>query len=236
MNIAIVLAGGVGTRVGAGIPKQFIKVLGKPIMIYTLETYQADPLVDEIVLVCVDTHKDQAKQLCKQYGIDKITATVSGGPTFVASCINGMKSLSGKCKSDDIVVVTSADRPFTSREEIEDSILVAKEQGSGIAARKCALCMFEVGEDKSCSDTYLRDTLVQTATPWSFKYGPFMDALSRFENGEFPGCEAYPTAIYVAAGHRAYFSKSFPQNIKITEKPDIALMEQMLIEREKNEY
>ena len=232
MNIAIILAGGIGARVGAGIPKQFIEVLGKPIMIYTLETYQADPMIDEIVLVCVDTHKNLAKQLCEQYGIDKVKSIVSGGPTFVGSCINGMKSLGKRCKPDDVVIVTSADRPFTSMEEIDDSIVVAKEHGSGIAARKCALCMFETGEDKSCSGTYLRNTLVQTATPWSFKYGMLMDALCKFENGELPGCEDYPTAIYVAAGNKAYFSKLFPQNIKITEKPDIALMEQMLKERE----
>lgn len=233
MNIAIVLAGGIGARVGADIPKQFIEVLGKPIMIYTLETYQDNPLIDEIVLVCVDTHKDFAKQLCIQYGIDKVTSIVSGGPTFVCSCINGMKSLSGKCKPDDIVVITSADRPFTSREEIDDSIRVAEEHGSGIAARKCALCMFEVGNDKLCSSKYLRDTLVQTATPWTFKFNLLMDALRKFENGELPGCEEYPTAIYVASGNKVFFSKSFPQNIKITEKPDIALMEQMIKERER---
>lgn len=232
MNIAIVLAGGVGARVGAGIPKQFIEVLGKPIMIHTLETYQADPYIDEIVFVCVDTHIDLARDYCARFNIDKIRAIVPGGATFVDSCIQGMKYLNEYCSGDDIVVVTSADRPFTSQEEIDESITVAKQFGSGIAARKCALCMFEVGEDRTHSNKYLRDTLVQTGTPWTFKYGLLMDALDRYEKGEFPECEAYPTAIYVAAGNEAHFSLLYPQNIKITEKADVALMEQMLKGRE----
>jgi 2-C-methyl-D-erythritol 4-phosphate cytidylyltransferase len=232
VNIAIVLAGGVGTRVGAGIPKQFIEVLGKPIMIYTLETFEKDPFIDEIVFVCVESHMDLAKEYCKKYGISKVRTFTNGGEDFTHSCINGMNALRGKCRPDDIVVVTSADRPFISMEEIEDSIAVCREHGSGIAARKCALCMFMVGEDRTHSRNYQRDNLVQTATPWTFQYGPLLVALDRFEAGELPPCESYPPAIYVAAGNEAYFSLAKPGNIKITEKADVALMEQMLKERE----
>ena len=230
MNIAIVLAGGIGSRVGSSVPKQFIEVLGKPILIYTLETFQQAQTIDEIVLVCLKSHIEKARELCEQYGITKVKKLVAGGSSFLESCINGVNSLDSQCTNEDIVVVTSADRPFTSQEEIEDSIRVTERYGSGIAARKCALCMFEVGEDRSHSHTYLRETLVQTGTPWTFQYGSFADALSRWESGEFPNCEEYPVAVYAAAGKEVYFSKLFPGNIKITEKTDIALMEQMIKE------
>ena len=231
MNIAVVLAGGVGARIGAGIPKQFIEVLGKPIMIYTLETFQKDPLIDEIVLVCVRTHMDLAKEYCKKYGISKVRSFVEGGDSFLGSSINGVKSLAGKCSPDDIVVITSADRPFISMEEIDDSIRVCLEHGSGVAARDCAVCMFRVGKDRSHSHAYERDNLVQIATPWTFRRGLLMDAIDRYEAGEFPGCEPYPAAVFAAAGNELYFSKAFARNIKITEKTDLPLMEAMLKEQ-----
>lgn len=232
MTSAIILAGGVGARVGAGIPKQFIEVLGKPIMIYTLETFEKDPRIDEIVFVCVAPYMELAEKYCRQYAISKAKTFVEGGEDFTHSCINGMHALQTKCKPDDIVVITSADRPFISQEEIDDSIAVCTAHGSGIAARKCPLCMFMVGEDRSHSNNYQRENLLQTATPWTFQYGLLMDALDRFEVGKLPPCESYPPAIYVAAGHEAYFSQAKPRNIKITEKADISLMEQMLKERE----
>lgn len=232
MNVAIVLAGGVGTRIGAGIPKQFIEVLGKPILIYTLETLEKSPLIDEIVLVCVESHMDLAKEYCEKYAISKAGIFVSGGKDFTHSCINGMNALRRVCKADDMAVVTVANRPFTSLEEIEDSISVCSKRGSGIAARKCALSMFLVGEDRTHSRNYQRDNLVQTAGPWTFRYGALMDAFDRFEDGTLPSCEPYPLAIYVAAGNKTFFSLAKPRNIKITENVDIALMEQMLKEGE----
>ena len=231
MNIAVVLAGGIGSRVGAGIPKQFVKVLGKPIMIYTLEVFRADNLIDEIVFVCVETHINLAEEYCRHFRITKAKTIVKGGSDFLHSCINGINALEGRCAPDDIVVVTSADRPFISQKEIDDSVSVCMEHGSGIAARKCPVCMFMTGEDKTHSRNYQRDNLLMTATPWTFRYGLLKDSLDRFEAGEFPGCEPYPVAVFAEAGNEVYFSAASPRNIKITEKTDIALMEQILKER-----
>ncbi len=229
MNIAIVLAGGVGARIGADIPKQFIKVLDKPIMIYTLEVFQKSSQIDKIVLVCVKSHIDLAKKYCEEYNISKITGYVEGGDEFVDSCINGMNSLARECEADDIVLITSADRPFISKEEIKDSIRVCQKYGSGIAARRCSLCMFKVEQGADCSSEYLRNELMQTATPWTFKYAKLKEALDLYKNNSLTDCESYPVAIYAAAGNKVYFSESKPENIKITQKYDIALMEQLLI-------
>ncbi len=229
-NYAIVLAGGVGQRVGADVPKQFIHVLGKPILIYTLETIQKCDQVDEIILVCVRSHMEQAKAYCQEYRIDKITAFVEGGADFVHSCMNGVNHLSDKAPRDAIAIVLSADRPFMSEEELLDAIATCREHGSGVAARPCSLCMFRVQDRENHSSAYMRNELVQTATPWAFHYHRLREALVRYERGELPPCESYPIAIYAAAGHEIYFSKSFARNIKITEKTDVALMEHMLLE------
>ena len=231
MNIAIVLAGGVGARVGAKVPKQFIEVLGKPIMIYTLEVFENNPSIDEIILVCVESHLAMAEELCLRFGITKVKTIIRGGKEFVDSCMNGMRTLEGKASSNDIVIVTSADRPFITDYEINDSIRVCKEHGSGVAARKCTLCMFRVEKELNHSHEYLRNTLVQTATPWAFRYGLIKDAFERYNKGLLPFCEDYPIAIFAAAGNEVFFSKSDPCNFKITEKKDINLMEQLLLER-----
>lgn len=228
MNIAIILAGGIGVRVGANIPKQFIEVLGKPIMVYTLETFQKNKMIDEIVLVCVASHIELAKQYCEKYKISKAKTFVVGGKEFVDSCINGVNSLYGRAKENDILLITSADRPLISDEEIEDSINVCKKYGCGIAAKPCSLCMFKVGEDRSHSNEYLRQDLMQTATPWTFEYTRLKESLEKYINKELPQCETYPIAIYAAAGNDIYFSKAKPENIKITEKYDVLLLEHIL--------
>ncbi len=234
MNIAVVLAGGSGVRVGADIPKQFIKVLDKPIMIYTLEAFEECQLIDRIVLVCIESHIEMAKKYCQEYDISKISGYFPGGKDFVDSCYNGLNSLKGIAADDDIVVITSADRPFISIDEIEDSIRVCEKYGSGIAARPCSLCMFEVDGDKTRSSKYLRETLMTTATPWSFKYSAILSALDDYFSGKITGCESYPVAIY-AVDNEVHFSLAKAENFKITQKHDILLMESVLRSRKEEE-
>ena len=230
LNIAILLAGGTGSRVGASIPKQFIEVLGKPILIYCLETFQKHTQIDGIVLVCHKDYLEKAKELCEAYGITKIMQIVPGGEDFTHSCMNGMEYLRGRCKSRDNVLIVAADRPFIADAEINEAIALSTRHGSGIPVRKCPLCMFVVNEDRTHSHDYQRENLVQIQSPWTFQYGLFQEALDRYNAGLLPPCENYPVAMFAAAGNEVYFAKGDPRNIKITEKTDIALMEQMLKE------
>lgn len=231
MNIAIVLAGGTGSRVGAQIPKQFIEVLGKPLMIYCLEIFEKSPAIDGIVLVCIERYIPLAAEYCEQYGISKIIHIVPGGEDFSRSCMNGMDALKGKCGAEDNVLIVAADRPFIAQREIDEAIGLCDEHGCGIPVRKCALCMFMVGSDRTHSRDYQRENLVQIQSPWTFKYGLFQDALEKYKAGLLPPCENYPVAMFAAAGNDVYFAQGDPGNIKITEKTDLALMEQILKER-----
>lgn len=230
MNIAIVLAGGTGSRIGGDLPKQFLKVLDKPMMMYCLEGLEHHERIDGIVLVCHKDYISLAEEYCTQYGIGKIMAIVPGGPDFTHSCMNGMEYLRGKCGKQDNVLIVAADRPFIAHKEINEAIDLCNEHGSGIPVRKCALCMFMVGEDRSHSSDYQRENLVQIQSPWTFRFDLFQDALDRYNAGLLPPCENYPVAMFAAAGNEVYFAEGDARNIKITEKTDIALMEQMLKE------
>lgn len=234
MNIAIVLAGGTGSRIGAGIPKQFIEVLGKPMMVYCLDVFEKHNMVDGIVLVCIEDYIQKAKEICDRYGISKIMGVIPGGEDFTHSCMNGMDFLSETCGEEDNVMIVAADRPFINPDEITEAIELSNKHGSGIPVRKCALCMFMVGDDRSHSSDYQRENLVQIQSPWTFRYTKFMDSLNKYRRGELPPCENYPVAMFAAAGNEVYFAKGDPENIKVTEKTDIALMEQMLKEREES--
>lgn len=95
-NIALIIAGGVGSRMGYDIPKQFINVYNKPIIIYTLETFQMHPQIDEIEVVCIDGWEDTLKTYCEKFGITKLKYIVKGGSTGQESIRNGVYNLENK--------------------------------------------------------------------------------------------------------------------------------------------
>ena len=134
MNIAVVLAGGTGTRVGAIIPKQFIEVLGKPILAYALDNFQRDVEINAIEIVCHKDWIDEVKRICDEYHFTKVKWLTQGGNTFQESTINGIFNLKGKINPDDIVVISFGVSPLTTPDIINDSIRVAKEHVNAISA------------------------------------------------------------------------------------------------------
>ena len=110
MNIGLIIAGGVGQRMKMNVPKQFIKVLGKPIMIYTLEAFDKNENIDEVVVVCLKGWEDKLQKWCDEYGIKKLKHIVPGGNTGMESLRNGMKALRDNYPEDSIIVIHDAAR------------------------------------------------------------------------------------------------------------------------------
>ena len=133
MNIAMVLAGGVGRRMGAKTPKQFIKVLGKPVIVYTLETIQNNPNIDAIEVVTVGSFLDEVATYKDEYGINKLRWITPGGDSCQDSIRNGIFNLEGKIAPSDIVCMIMSVTPLISDDVINDSIRVCKEHGNAIA-------------------------------------------------------------------------------------------------------
>ena len=98
MNIAVILAGGVGSRVGAEMPKQFVKVLDKPVLVYTIEAFQRHEEIDAIEVVCIASHRDYLEELITCYQLDKVKWIVNGGATFQESVMNGIDGLKDECE------------------------------------------------------------------------------------------------------------------------------------------
>lgn len=131
MNIGVILAGGTGTRVGAGIPKQFIQVQNKPILAYTLEIFQENPLIDAIEIVCHKDWLDDVEEICKQYGITKKRGD-TGGETFRESTTNGIVNLKEKIADEDIIVTSFGASLMTTNVEFDDCAQVCQKCGNAI--------------------------------------------------------------------------------------------------------
>ena len=112
MNIAVIIAGGSGHRMGQDIPKQFINVYDKPVIVYTLESFQRHPMIDAIEVVCIDGWHDILWAYAKQFNIDKLKWIVSGGGSAQESIRNGVDNLADKCDENDNIIIHDGIRPL----------------------------------------------------------------------------------------------------------------------------
>lgn len=236
MNVAVVLAGGTGTRVGANIPKQFIEVLGKPILAYTLDNFQVDPEIDAIEVVCHKDWVDEVQTICGKYGIEKLRWLTTGGDTFQESTLNGIMNLRGKISPDDIVVVSFGVSPFCTPDIINDSIRVAKEHGNAISAEDSPLCTCIKDDEFSTTQNLIRETIKGFSNPWTFRFGELVEAYEEVQRrGILNDVEPHTTSVYLALGKRLWFSKSSGYNFKITLREDLDKFEGLLLLKKQRE-
>lgn len=224
MNFVIIIAGGVGSRLGAPVPKQFVEVLGKPVIAYTMEHFQNHPGIDAIELVCVDGYQDHLKAITEKYGITKLFKIVKGGSEYERSIMNGVAGLEGIAKSDDLVMIHWAASPFLSEELITDNIRVCKEKGNAITASYSYL-LYGSNDGECAKKAINRDSFMTLSAPQSFLYKNIIDLYKQVEERNyFETIEEHHTTIFMAElGIPLYFSKGSHTNIKITTKEDIDL-------------
>lgn len=162
MVTAIILAGGVGSRVGAGRPKQFIEVLGKPVLAYTIEIFQNIPQIDAIEVVCHKKWKEYLMGMIEQYGLSKVKWIADGGDTFQDSVMSGINNLKDTIKPDDYVMIQYGAAPFTSDKIVNDVIRVMKDKGSAITATPCYQLLLGSNDENATSKTWVdRDKYIQ---------------------------------------------------------------------------
>ena len=223
MTYVIILAGGIGNRLGAGIPKQFVEVLGKPVIAYTMQKYQEHPEIDGIELVCVDGFQDELKKIAEDNQITKVIKIVKGGSEYERSIMNGVEGLKGIAKPDDVVMIHWAASPFVTDEIISDNIRICREMGNAMSASPAYLLYGK--NDGDCSNQNInRDTFRVLAAPQSFLYKNIVSIYEEVNKRDLLNkIEAHTTAIMTELGIPIYFSKGSQTNIKITTKEDLEL-------------
>jgi 4-diphosphocytidyl-2-methyl-D-erithritol synthase len=226
MNVAVIIAGGSGQRMGMDIPKQFINVYDKPVLVYTLESFQKHPQIDAIELVCIDGWHDVVWAYAKQYGIDKLKWIISGGSTGQESIRNGVYNLEDKCSADDIVVIHDGIRPLVEPEVLTDVIRTCKKYGNAVTSMPYNEQIFVVDKDDETTTTkYIpRETLRRVATPQAYKFGILDEKYHEaFEKEIGIYGSSYTNTMMVELGERLHFASGSDKNIKLTTKDDLEL-------------
>lgn len=229
MNVAIIIAGGSGQRMGQDIPKQFISVYDKPVLIYTLEGFQRHPQVDAIEVVCIDGWHDIVWAYAKQFEISKLRWIVSGGTTGQESIRNGVFNLEDKCDNDDIIIIHDGIRPLVEDEVLSDVIIKCQRYGNAVSSLPYNEQIFIIDDQESTTKYIPRETLRRVSTPQAYKFRKLDWAYHEaFKKGIGIYGSSYTNTMMVELGERLYFAAGSEKNIKLTTVDDIELFKAYL--------
>lgn len=226
MNIALIIAGGSGNRMGQDIPKQFINVYDKPVIIYTLEGFQRHPMIDAVEVVCIDGWLDVLWAYAHQFNITKLKWVVNGGNTAQESIRNGVYNLEGKATEDDIIIIHDGIRPLVDDTVLTDVIQKAKEFGNGVTSLPYNEQIFVVNaDDINTTKQYIpRETLRRVSTPQAYTFGKLHWGYHEaFEKRIGIYGSAYTNTMMVELGETLYFAAGSDKNIKLTTKDDLEM-------------
>lgn len=228
-NIGLIIAGGSGRRMGQDIPKQFINVYDKPVIIYTLEGFQKHPQIDAIEVVCIDGWHDVLWAYAKQFGIDKLKWMTSGGSTGQESIRNGVYNLDGKCSDDDIIIIHDGIRPMVDDTVLTDVIIKANQFGNAVTSLPYNEQIFVKDDEFSTTKYIPRETLRRVSTPQAYRFDKLFKAYHEaFEKKIGIYGSAYTNTMMVELGERLYFAAGSDKNIKLTTKDDLELFKAYL--------
>ena len=229
MTIAIIIAGGSGSRMGHDIPKQFININDKPVLIYTLEGFQRHPQIDAIEVVCIDGWHEVLWAYAKQFGITKLKWIVSGGETGQESIRNGVFNLEDKLSEDDIVIIHDGIRPLVDEAVLSDVIVKARQYGNGVSSLPYNEQIFLIDDEISTTKFIPRETLRRVQTPQAYRFD-LLDSKyhEAFEKKIGIYGSHYTNTMMVELGVRLYFASGSDKNIKLTTKDDLELFKAYL--------
>jgi 2-C-methyl-D-erythritol 4-phosphate cytidylyltransferase len=223
MVTAIVLAAGRSTRMGGGPNKQFIELLGKPLVYYSLAAFEQCPAVDAVVLVRRPDYARQAEQVVREFGFRKVCAFADGGTERQDSVGNGLKG----CESrTDIVAVHDGARPLVTPALIESTIASARVFGTGIAATKVVDTIKEANEDKTVVRTVDRTRLWAVQTPQTVKFSLLRTAYAKVMEKKIVVTDE--AAAVELLGEEVHLVEAPFLNLKITTPSDLAIAEALL--------
>ncbi len=222
MNTAVILAGGVGKRTEQFVPKQFLPIFDKPLIIYTLEVFESHPDVDLIIVSCVDGWAEVLKGYAASYGITKLKSIIKGGKNGQESARNALIALESNLSPDDIVIIHDAVRPLISAEIITDCIKKAKEYGSGLSAVRCEETIMRTENGESGNKGIDRKDIMRVQTPQAYCFGTVLQAHKDALTHGITDA-VYTNTLMLDLGAELHFSLGSNKNIKITTLEDIEI-------------
>lgn len=239
MKIAIIIAGGSGHRMGQDIPKQFINVNDKPVIIYTLESFEKHPQIDAIEVVCIDGWQDVLKAYAKQFNITKLKWIVTGGSTGQESIRNGVYKLEGIANSGDTIIIHDGVRPLVDNEVLSDVIVTCEKYGNGVTSMPYNEQIFVIdsNDEQSTTEYIPRETLRRVSTPQAYEFTMLDDAYHEaFEKEIGIYGSSYTNTMMVELGKRLYFAAGSDMNIKLTTTENLQMFKSYLKRDDSNNW
>ena len=232
MNVAIVFAGGVGVRMGASIPKQFLELNGKPVLAHTLALFQNHPQIDEIVLVVSSVYFDDCRALAARYGIAKPVTLAESGDSAQESIYSGLKTAAARFPPETVVLLHDGVRPYVMPEVITANIDAVERFGSAITYTPCYETIVLSQDGQTISALPYRRESYTAQAPQSFRLGDILAAHERIRSrpegytdmvDQATICWTLGIPIHLVPGNRG--------NVKITTPEDIISLDALLRSR-----
>jgi len=226
MNTAIIVAAGSGQRFASSQPKQFISILGKPLIIHTLERFEASPVIDEIVLVLSEDGRKEFEIMDLKFEISKLKSIVIGGKTRAESVKNGLDAVDASTAK--VVAVHDGARPLVSLDEIARTVEKAAETGAACLVAEVTDTIKEI-DGEYISGTIDRRGLGRALTPQAFRYDILRKA---FEGVDLAESVTDECSLVENIGVKIAFVAGNARNIKITRPEDLIFAKAFLTEME----
>lgn len=219
MNVAVIFAGGVGSRMNAAPrPKQFLEIYGKPIIIRTLEAFADHPQIDAIAIAILPSHREELEHLLHRYDLKKVQWIVDGGGTGQESRHKALKAVSLDYPKDTTVLIHDGVRPFVDEKLISSNIETVAKRGNAITCNKVTQTITTV-DDGEITDVIPRDKLYMAQAPQSFRLGEILTLYDRaVEEGEHDSIDS--CSLMRHYGHPVYPIDGPHTNIKVTVTED----------------
>lgn len=226
MNYLVLLASGSGKRMQNKTPKQFLSVLDKPLIYYSLKTFEDNKNIDEVIVVTKRKYFKTIYEIIKKYNFEKIHMLVEGGNSRQSSSFHALKALKGFALKDDIVIIHDAARPLIKNLHVDELILTAEKYGAATLGIKVVDTTMQI-KNKRLDRLVPRDNLVNIQTPQAFKYGLIYRAHKKAdkENSTTLTDDAQLMSLINRKCRIVYGDKT---NFKITTAEDLFLLENIL--------
>ena len=227
MTIALLIAGGVGARMGQDIPKQFLHIQDKPVIVYTMERFQNNPFIDGVVVVTLPSWIAFVEAYAKQFGITKLKGVVAGGETGHDSIHNGVVEIARQFPQDTVVMIHDAIRPMIDNDVIADNLSVYREKGNATTVIPCVEVIFKSDVPTESNEVLDRSKVWRTQTPQTFRLDRLLWAHDEVVKRKLPSPVA-TCHLFSMLGETVYFSKGSEKNIKLTTMDDIEIFKALL--------
>ena len=233
MVCALIFAGGHGTRMRSEMPKQFIEVQNKPILVHTLNVFENSQIIDKIVVVTLKEYIDQVLQYAEEFNITKIAAVIPGGLTAMDSQFNGLEYLMENSEKEDIVFIHDGVRPFINSELLEDCLKCTIQNRNAITVSPATETISILNEQHNIKEIFRRQSCVLARAPQVFYLSDIYNAHIKAASHKNDYVDS--ASLMMSLGNKLNVIEGPVENIKITTQYDLALCKLWMKEKYEND-